>query len=583
MSDQTELIKKLSESEFKKLIPETESVIVINTSFDISKKQNFVDSGNYELTVETENLLKTAVSKLDFGGLLFVYGLPFELPYIGEYLRNLSDDKQSVIFKYWVTLAVDQKTAEDIINPESMGMLMYLKSKPKHQSPFHLNTKTVRVPYSFCTACGENVKDWGGKKHLMHPLGTGLSDVWRDFSRIDLTSDTIPENILERVYELTARDEKPLIYVKAGKPVLLENENTLTDIAELNKTEEWKNLKELKINEVYNGDTVSFLNRTSELHPEGLFDLAFADPPYNLQKEYSTYDDALNDRHYIEWCNEWLDGMVRTLKPGGSLFILNLPKWCIEHAVFLNDKMEFRNWITWDALSDPKGKIMPAHYALLYYTKPGGENTLNKQKELWEVTSPQYCLRQGCVKKRKATGDEVKINLTDVWSDVHRIKHKRDRDAHPCQLPEKLLERIIRLTTKEGDLVFDPFGGSGTTAIAAKKLNRNYIITELDTEYAQIARKNLAGMDNSFNLFGELIVPRESIKRPNKEFTKKSVEKTLQALALKLQRTPTIQDIEVNSPELINQIEVLYPSTYDALKVCRIVLSKDQASEASVG
>lgn len=572
MTAQAELIRKLSESEFKEITPETESIVVINTSFDISKKQSFVDLSNYQLTDETEDLLKNAISKLNSSGLLFVYGLPLELPYIGEYLRNLSDGKQSIIFKYWITLAVDQKTAENIFNTESMGMLMYLKSKPKHQSSFHLNTKTVRIPYFYCTACGENVKDWGGKKHLMNPLGTGLSDVWRDFPKTQLINDAIPESVLNRVYELTVKDEKPLIYVKATHPTLTTGKNNSVSYLEHKETQEWQNLKEIKTNEVYNGDAISFLNRTAELYPEGLFDLAFADPPYNLQKEYSTYDDALNDRHYIDWCNEWLDGMVRSLKPGGSLFVLNLPKWCIEHAVFLNGKMEFRNWITWDALSDPKGKIMPAHYALLYYTKPGGNNTLNKQKELWEVTSPQYCLRQGCTKKRKAAGDDVKIQLTDIWSGVHRIKHKRDRDAHPCQLPEKLLERIISLTTNEGDLVFDPFGGSGTTAVAAKKLNRNYIITELDTEYAEIARKNLAGMDKSFNLFGELVVPRESIKRPNKKYTKKSVEKTLQDLAINLRRTPTVQDIEASNPDLINQIKALYPAISDALKSCRIVL-----------
>jgi site-specific DNA-methyltransferase (adenine-specific) len=128
-----------------------------------------------------------------------------------------------------------------------------------------------------------------------------------------------------------------------------------------------------------------------------------------------------------------------------------------------------------DALSDPRGKIMPAHYALLWYAKPGGKIVCNYDHRrrpggvasdpptgnVRSPDSPDYCLRAACVRERKARGDDEKVELTDIWFDVHRIKHKRDRDAHPCQLPDKLMERIIRLTTPRGGWVFDPFGGAG--------------------------------------------------------------------------------------------------------------------------
>src|SRR6185295_17223940 len=91
--------------------------------------------------------------------------------------------------------------------------------------------------------------------------------------------------------------------------------------------------------------------------------------------------------------------------------------------------------------------------------------------------APDHCRRAKC---RKQRGAGEPTELTDVWFDVPRIKHKRDRDAHPCQLPEKLMERILQLATNPGDLVFDPFCGAGTTALVAKKLGRQFVVTDVD-------------------------------------------------------------------------------------------------------
>ena len=170
--------------------------------------------------------------------------------------------------------------------------------------------------------------------------------------------------------------------------------------------------------------------------------------------------------------------MARALKPGGSLFVLNLPKWAMHHAVFLNRQLQFRRWIVWDALSEPRGKLMPAHYALLWYTKPGAVPVVNRLR----AESPQYCLRPSCAEQRKA-GEK----LSDVWSDIHRIKHNKRRDEHPCQLPIHLLERVILMSTDPGDVVLDPFLGTGTTAIAAKKLGRRFI----GIEYVRMAQSRL--------------------------------------------------------------------------------------------
>ena len=90
--------------------------------------------------------------------------------------------------------------------------------------------------------------------------------------------------------------------------------------------------------------------------------------------------------------------------------------------------------------------------------------------------------------------------VSDVWTDIHRIKHNRKRDPHPCQLPIHLLDRLILLTTDENDIVLDPFSGTGTTAISAKRLGRRYIGFELDEKYAEISREKLENTKPNFKL-----------------------------------------------------------------------------------
>jgi len=307
----------------------------------------------------------------------------------------------------------------------------------------------------------------------------------------------------------------------------------------------------MKTNHVQLGDCVEYLRQLKADQPGGVFDLAFADPPYNLKKLYDQYDDTLAEQAYLDWCNAWLAGMADNLKPGGSLFVLNLPKWAIHHAAFLNDRLDFRHWIVWDALSDPRGKLMPAHYALLYYTKPGGTPVFHPLT----TDAPDRCARAAC----RASRQSAECELTDVWFDVHRIKHKRDRDAHPCQLPEKLMERIILLTTNPGDLIFDPFCGAGTTALAAQKLGRRFVVVDLDPNYVRITKEKLAGQGT----------PRASVPKPKRAASKRDVELYLQNLARELGRVPTEAEV---TPGMLAKIDAIYPNRGAALKRAKVGL-----------
>ena len=243
-------------------------------------------------------------------------------------------------------------------------------------------------------------------------------------------------------------------------------------------------MSSLQMDSIQTGDLIEIMRSM----PDECLDLAFADPPYNLDKAYGKYEDDRREREYVEWCDRWLEEYVRLLKPTGSLFVLNLPKWCIHHAAFLSTRLYLQHWIVWDAPGEPRGKVFPAHYGILYYTKSPDQFTSNEQPKVYP---PDFCFRNKCVPFREQW-EHVMEPLSDIWWDIHRIRHKRDRDEHPCQLPVKLPERIISLASNPGDVVFDGFAGTGSMLVAAKSLGRRYVGIEIDPKYVSIAEAKLA-------------------------------------------------------------------------------------------
>lgn len=217
--------------------------------------------------------------------------------------------------------------------------------------------------------------------------------------------------------------------------------------------------------------------------PDESVDITFADPPFNLKKKYNGYKDSLEFEEYLNWCELWIKEMVRVTKPTGSIFIHNIPKWLTYYSTILNKYATFRHWISWDAPTAPMGKsLQPSHYGILYYVKD------IKQSKFYELRYPHKRCRKCGYLLKDYGGKKQGLHpygplLSDVWTDIHRIKHNKYRDEHPCQLPIHLLERIILMSTDESDIVLDPFMGTGTTAIAAKRLGRNFIGFELDPNY----------------------------------------------------------------------------------------------------
>jgi len=241
------------------------------------------------------------------------------------------------------------------------------------------------------------------------------------------------------------------------------------------------------INKVTKGDLVELFKNI----PSNSVDVTFDDPPFNLKKKYNGYKDSLEFEEYLKWCELWIKEMVRVTKPSGSIFIHNIPKWLTYFSSILNKHANFKHWISWDAPTSPMGKsLQPNHYGVLYYVKD------IKQTKFYEIRSPHKRCRK-CGYLLKDYGGKKNLLhpfgplISDVWTDIHRIKHNKYRDDHPCQLPIHLLERIILMSSDENDIILDPFMGTGTTAIAAKRLGRNFIGFELDEKYVEIANQKI--------------------------------------------------------------------------------------------
>ena len=241
------------------------------------------------------------------------------------------------------------------------------------------------------------------------------------------------------------------------------------------------------LNKIIQGDCLDLFKNI----PDNSIEMTFADPPFNLKKKYNSYKDSLEFKEYISWCEKWISEMVRVTKPSGSIFVHNIPKWLTYFAEILNEKADFKHWISWDAPTAPMGKtLQPSHYGILFYAK--------NQKELkfYEVRYPHKRDRKTGYLLKDYGGKKALLHpfgplVSDVWTDIHRIKHNKNRDPHPCQLPIHLLERLILMTTDENDVILDPFMGTGTTAIAAKHLGRKYVGFELDQNYVKIASEKV--------------------------------------------------------------------------------------------
>jgi len=236
------------------------------------------------------------------------------------------------------------------------------------------------------------------------------------------------------------------------------------------------------IGQIIQGDVLEVLPQW----PEGCVDLVFADPPFNIGYAYDKYRDDLPPPQYLKWTRRWIDQCLRVLKPTGTLWVAIGDEYAAEIRVLMRRRATLRNWVIWRYTfgQSCKGKFNRSHTHLFYFVKDKKAFTFNADA----VRVPS---------DRQLKYDDKRANPKgklpdDVWTFSRVCGTFKERVGwHPCQMPVALLERIIRACTNPGDVVLDPFAGSGTTLVAASRLGRRWAGVELSAEYAAHATKRI--------------------------------------------------------------------------------------------
>lgn len=423
-------------------------------------------------------------SLLGDNSILITIGEPIDLVHVHDAVAK------DLRYQHWISIKCGDIYCDDkdkSLPHSHFGALIHTK----YDSPLkHIKT---RIAYSYCPSCEKTTKDYGGKKHTYHQAGTLISDVWNDLN-CNLNGDL--ESVITRFSDFLGLEphHKLLCFDCRNIPV---NRSNITLTEYDTKNDFVENVLDLsEINQNLQGDVLEKLKDI----PDNSVDFIFTDPPYNLNKTYHKYDDDKDIEEYFQWCDQWLAELIRVLKPGRTLALLNIPLSSIRHFLFLEKSLHFQNWIVWDALSFPVRLIMPAHYAILCFTKGESrklpvfteemgneyESFINGSYNPLKPLDYGYCIRASCIKKRKKLGVDDKAQLTDLWQDTHRLKHNSYRVNHPCQIPPRLMYRLISIFTKPNEIVLDCFNGSGTTTLTAEQLGRRYIGIENSQEYHEL-------------------------------------------------------------------------------------------------
>jgi len=249
------------------------------------------------------------------------------------------------------------------------------------------------------------------------------------------------------------------------------------------------------INKVILGDAIEVMKKM----PNNSIDLVFADPPYNIGIKYDNYKDNLSQKDYLDWTDKWLTEAIRILKPTGSLYVAINDENVAEITMMLKNKGLFmRNWIIWYYTfgEHQKNKFSRSHTHILYFAKDKNNFTFNS--DAIRIISVRQKIGDKRANPKGRIPDDVWYDdLADVWK-ISRVAgtFKERVKGFPCQMPVKVLERIILASSNEGDIVLDPFAGSGTTLVVAKKYKRRYIGIEFSKKYVEMIKKRLDKINN---------------------------------------------------------------------------------------
>ena len=252
----------------------------------------------------------------------------------------------------------------------------------------------------------------------------------------------------------------------------------------------------LPLDQLHQGDCLEGLARLKS----GSVDLAFADPPFNIGYDYDIYDDRLDAEKYLDWSKQWIGEVARVLKPEGAFWLAIGDEYAAELKVIAHREigLHMRNWVIWYYTFGVhcKKKFARSHAHLFHFVKDPKKFTFNDLSIRVPSARQLVYFDSRADAKGRVPDDTWILRPQDVpdgfdpqgdtWY-VPRVcgTFKERAGWHGCQMPEQILGRIIRACSNPGEIVLDPFGGSGTTLVVAKKLGRRFLGFELSPEYAQ--------------------------------------------------------------------------------------------------
>lgn len=266
--------------------------------------------------------------------------------------------------------------------------------------------------------------------------------------------------------------------------------------------------KPVSVDDVINKTIYGDIFNVIDFLPDKFVDLVFVDPPYNLNKTFNlTSFKEMESEKYEQWLDSWVAKLIRILKPNASVYICG--DWKSSGAIFNVAKKYFniQNRITFER---EKGRGAKSNWK-------------NCSEDIWFCTlSDKYHFNVDAVKmKRKviapykdengkpkdweeSTDGKYRItHPSNIWTDITiPFWSMPENTDHPTQKPEKLVAKVILASSKPNDIVFDPFLGSGTTSVVAKKLGRQYVGIEIDEHYCCLAEKRLDMTENEKNIQG---------------------------------------------------------------------------------
>lgn len=236
------------------------------------------------------------------------------------------------------------------------------------------------------------------------------------------------------------------------------------------------------INHIYKDDYNYFLEELVDLKS---IDLAIIDPPYNLK--VAKWDTFKSEQEFLDFSFAWIDLLLKVMKPNGSFYIFNTPYHCALFLHYLQGKATLQNWITWykkDGMSANKKRFNNTQESILFYTMHPKNYYFDCDSVRIPYDSTEriaHAKEKGILKNGKRWYPNPNGKLCpDVWEIVSqrhkcKVNGKTQKLSHPTPKPREMIERMIKASSKEGDLVLDLFSGTGITSRVARELNRNYI------------------------------------------------------------------------------------------------------------